>query len=382
MKSLHHFLYIIFPILNTVRCNIGDTDFWQPNLEDPYSDVRNICGNTILTCSQWRNDTLYGTVDSCCLPCECSVDCLASGTCCPDYVIPDAVNERQTLDGESVYYTKNNERCTSTEIILNPFLEPINVQEYLLVQACGSVNASPNVRYRCEHPSQLRVLDMRPVYSPNSGLNYRNIFCALCNDQAESSLIPWQDAAVCHDHMALGSLFPKELPGNVTFIDYVSSRLRTALFWTQPTLNSVARKACVSRNRVISHCTGYIYTPALRELCRDFDQIPVRSSDKIYRNIFCFACSRDMPMAAQSTNLSCSTVTEERSSPRVSIYMNIDLYVNGDDTTRPVLEEPSLCNRGELYIAVSRISKNAGRNNTLTQDTPNALPPSKDYSFS
>lgn len=358
MRFCQTFLYILFVSLTFVRRHRGITGVWEPDVGDPYSDVKNICGNIALTCSQWQNDTVYDNTDSCCIACECSDDCLASGTCCPDYEIPDTTAHRSDVGGESVYYTMNNERCTSTEIVLNPNRYPVNVQEYLLVHSCGSVNTSSTFRERCENPSQHDFMDMKPVYSPSTSLNYRNIFCALCNEQIESSLISWKDSAVCDNILSFTGLFSRvELSDNTTVIDFLSSRTTCTIFWTPPTDTSVAGKACVSRTSAISECTGRMYSPTLDDLCREFDQIPVRSPDKIYRNIFCFACSKDISMTANASKLSCSDAKKkERRFPGIQVKMNIEAFINTDDTG-PLLESPFLCNRGEVYITVSRISK-------------------------
>lgn len=357
MGICQNFLYIVFVSLTFVRSHRGIIGVWEPGTGDPYSDVRNVCGNITLACSQWRNDTVYDNMDSCCIPCECSGDCLASGMCCPDYKIPGTTTHRSDVGGESVYYTRNNERCTSTEIVLNPHRYTVKVQEYLLVHSCESVNTSSEFRERCENPSQHDFLDMKPVYSPSTRLNYRNIFCALWNEQIESSLIPWKDTAVCDNILSFTDLFSRvELSDNTTFIGFLSNRTTCTFFWTPPTDKSVAGKACVSRSSVISECTGRMYSPTLDDLCREFDQIPVRSPDKIYRNIFCVACSKDISMTANAPNLSCSDAKKERRFPGIQVYMNIEAFINTDDTG-PLLESPFLCNRGEVYITVSRISK-------------------------
>lgn len=349
------FLHTILGLLNTVCCHLGSTDVWTPNIEDPLSDVRNFCGNISFTCSQWQNVAVDEKVDSCCIPCECSDNCAASGLCCHDYASTDDGNDdsESKLDAQSFHYTKDNERCTSTKL-MNPLGSIPEDQGYLLVQQCGSVNTSSNIRERCEYPSLTSYIDRRPVYSPDTGLNYGNMACALCNGLGESFVIPWKDGAVCADLISLVILFVKELPVNTTFIDYVLGETHCSLFWTPPTENSVAGKSCVSLNTIVSECTGHMSSPTLEDLCVTFDRIPVRSSGKVYRNMFCLACSDDIPSDTGSGPISCSVLESKSDSPISDIYvhMNIDAFLNTDDKG-PMLEDPSLCNRGEVYIVVS-----------------------------
>lgn len=233
-----------------------------------------------------------GTGQGCCLPCECSPDCFARGTCCSD------VERSRSDPPEFESYTSDGRTCIDTFVLEYERKYTTQDKLYLLKQTCLNsftgvdINGRPistdELIYRCSFPDEFQLLDVTPVTSLASNQSYRNLFCAYCNNDG-TSLVDWELSLTCFSNEDLPkNLFNEQSTSQEVFQRILQDRL-CSVTWSQPP--EILVESCFASKYMMSDCPYYV-PEFIVSLCRDeLYFIPYRGNDAVYRNVFCYVCN-------------------------------------------------------------------------------------------
>ena len=106
--------------------------------------------------------------------CQCNAQCEVFGDCCADFQTHCQTN----LALEEIDYQKNLSVCTAV-------YHYKNTEVAYLICKCPLTWSEPIIRYRCgSHSINMHVYD-------KDGYNYRNIYCALCNNRTIADISFW-----------------------------------------------------------------------------------------------------------------------------------------------------------------------------------------------
>ena len=150
------------------------------------SYLMEICSNYI-GCQPVRTGRNNDIFSPCCTECDCSPSCSETHSCCP--------GSNSSLNGFQPYLSKRNDTICRDTVLkgesTNVFLYP----EYEFRQSCSEVTDNLTKIY-CEDIEETRksehISANTPMYDQQQKLNYRNIYCAKCNDANVENLLIWQ----------------------------------------------------------------------------------------------------------------------------------------------------------------------------------------------
>lgn len=208
--------------------------------------------------------------------CSCTVDCVEKGTCCADFatqlVKDDTLNETCVLpqfrkfmpDGKNhghSYFMRS--KCLA------------NFENKTVVQFCENID---------EHPRTFEsFLSHVPVTSIVTNKIYRNIYCAICNEEDEQQLLKWKTSVSCDKKVYV---FPRSF---ISLLDYIQREKLCNIFYYSSS-SSASPKKC-SWGVGITKCnhTGEIstYDPVLELGCNSYTSL----YNGYYRNVHCFMCN-------------------------------------------------------------------------------------------
>ena len=224
----------------------------------------------------------------CCIKCRCSQDCVTTGTCCIDFQVNDTHTEGNDETGSL------EERCIETAFgdtrVKNG---PIDINAHMLIMFCKKQTEKTidsDVINKCLYPNENIFDEILPVYSNNTERNYRNIYCAMCNEDANSTVAWGTEITVLKTNNIL-DIFPKnfEIFTNTTVLLELRNN-EHILFQTKPNNNKA--KECIEQYRVISKCRGSFLNQD-KQNCEQGLYSPVKGSLGIYRNVHCFRCNAE-----------------------------------------------------------------------------------------
>ena len=110
--------------------------------------------------------------------CQCDAQCEVFGDCCADFQTHCQVN----IALEEIDYQKNLSVCTAV-------YHKNKAEVAYLISKCPPTWSEPIIRYRCSsHSINMHVYD-------KDGYNYRNIYCALCNNRTIADISFWDIAS-------------------------------------------------------------------------------------------------------------------------------------------------------------------------------------------
>ncbi|XP_071175170.1 uncharacterized protein [Mytilus edulis] len=205
-----------------------------------------------------------------CPPCECDLDCVTRGDCCPDLFF-------------SLHLS-----CTETKLLQQNYHEP-DAPLFIMVGKC---NGKTSYRTRqCESTfSPGEHLQNGPVTSRKTGLTYRNKHCSQCFNESIKDLIPWRLEIDCL---------------KLTDFNFVSSYSEIISLATEQKCNifyAVSDSVRQPRNcSTVNEAPGYVnkcnitetwqnYDSSIEYACHHYD-----NRYKFFRNIFCFMCNPPKP---------------------------------------------------------------------------------------
>ncbi|XP_063439695.1 uncharacterized protein LOC134720991 [Mytilus trossulus] len=233
------------------------------------------CGKQL--CDQSKNishgyQLLYNTSVNLgvCPSCECDLDCVTRGDCCPDLFF-------------SLHLS-----CTETKLLHKKYNKP-DAPLFIMVGTC---NGTESERTRqCDSVFSPRDhLQNGPVTSRKTGLTYRNKHCSKCLNESIADLIPWRLEIDCLNFADFNFLssyseiisLATEQECNIFYIASDSIK--------QPRNCSTVNEAPGFVNKCNITGTWRNYDSSLEYACHHYD-----NRYKLFRNIFCFMCNPPEP---------------------------------------------------------------------------------------
>ena len=248
-------------------------DSFLSRFEDPVQAMLEFCPFT----QSCRKDNVTKEPEignKCCLPCDCSDRCYATGTCCTE--MTNGSRHQQHPDAS---FSLTEESCVSTFISSSD--NKIHNSSYMLFVNCSD-NRDYKLQNKCMHPDVMQIDEIIPVFSQKTNRHYRNIFCAKCNNDARY-LVHWRTRLICNSSVIMTSGFPK-ISDTFSVSEIISTNPGCSLLWDPPPESRVDH--CFDEQNLISDCNN----PFLDSLCKQY-YAPVNDNGIFYRNIFCMECA-------------------------------------------------------------------------------------------
>jgi hypothetical protein len=331
---------VIFLNVCTVLLTIFDQSYVFQILDDQNNQTSTLLNNDVaealdiekefcpMTC-KGSNFTDENRPNLCCIKCDCYQDCVASGTCC--------------IDAQSELTPTNyiQENCVQTAIgDKRKTTGIVDIDAYMLIQFCkseGVQDISDDVITKCLQADEDKIEEMLPVYSYVTEKNYRNIFCAMCNDDYENA-VPWESRITCDIFLRALFIFPKIAESSVL----LNIRHAEDCFLQIKPNNDKARE-CIDRNALISDCSLTQFSnPELINLCSEMYS-PVKGKMGIYKNVYCLQCNEGDFALLSSCNKNVPANVFKLTNLRIELYSQ--LYY---DHKKPP-EESFRCMTGTIY---------------------------------
>ena len=152
---------------------------------------------------------------------------------------------------------------------------------YQLISRCSSSNPDLTIRDLCENPDADRDLEtLFPVTDYSTGLDYRNQYCSLCDDQVDlDSVRRWAMDIGCENYIT----FTYEKLHHI-----IKERLCNVSF-VPPDQENI--EACMPYHIAVCNVSGLWqeYNETLELACNSF----IDPFNFTYKNVFCFLCNTD-----------------------------------------------------------------------------------------
>lgn len=226
-----------------------------------------------------RNYTF--TQQPACTPCECDDSCVRRSTCCPSKFY------RQTDTPDFIEY-QHNVNVTENDVPLScaePLWNPTGIKtgkSYWMVETC------PN-KVICISPPSVNVSSSTPVTSLATNQTYRNMQCALCNQEEVPNLVTWEKKKICIIRSDLMS--PEDI--STLYQSVISESPICNVGFYPPTSTEHVVKPCVTYTYDVN-CNDVelrilIDISYLTKACQE-NYLPYYSNRKLYKNVFCALC--------------------------------------------------------------------------------------------
>jgi len=345
-STLAHVLYDDSSSLQTVYSSedllVLLPDYLIEGLEDnkTWEVVNRLCPS-IQTCQQLEpgTDSREELTSDCCLKCQCDDECFAKGNCCHD---KGAL--AQTVDGRT---------CVPVDLLIREgsYHTHLSRNSYLLKQTCviALVDESIESRTRCMFPEEFNIDDITPVTSSITLVNYRNKFCAACNND-DVDLLPWEQELSCsHKNDLPPELFNGYLTKQERF-DIIRARGMCSIKWTS--FNDSNVTPCYRVTQLYSECPPYA-PDRLKQLCSSDDSpfIPYLGLRYRYKNMFCLACNIMSFKEPLGVPYGRCIIWDLISLPIVSTFIAVMDMTGSSTDANGASERPLLpkCDNGLLY---------------------------------
>ena len=263
---------------------------------------------------------LLSRYDICCTSCSCDESCFETKDCCLSMILKN--HSTKSLSQSEMNITKAKtgriiQECiaASSESYINKQI-PIKLFSYLMVAQCFLDRSNESLVKKCESPDHNIVDEAYPVTSLTSGHSYWNMFCSICNEDADR-LGRWR--RIDMPNIQMPPMSPQTSDFNRTM-----SRMGKVMF-IPPTNISV--KSCIRHQdtqrcyKNSSNIDGFNH---ILEACYRFFS-PVQTKSTIYANIFCFLC-------ANTKDVILSVGEKGACNFKPSLFTGFDVLLQFDDT--------------------------------------------------
>lgn len=256
--------------------------------------------------------------------CECDNDCSFYGDCCLD------ANSTASRSASSTSLT-----CQQTG----------TNSGYFTVSKCRRGWGDAEVRRKCEGlPNQQDPMSLVPVTTPTTTLNYRNRYCAACNN-VRDNLLFWKLGVECPE---LSTSMEKYVRNNLAYnINraswgvYLEGKFYICYLKPVAPKNSKNLRFCYPK--IISSCSSMWKDEFIRDKCESYTAyVHIREDDISYRNVHCAICSNVRP-----ARLSCEH-TFGKDFERTSFTTIFDIDLSKGNEIAPGGSTPR-CKKGEVY---------------------------------
>ncbi|XP_062580387.1 uncharacterized protein LOC134242329 [Saccostrea cucullata] len=234
-----------------------------------------------------RNYTF--TLHPSCTPCDCEDSCVRKATCCPSKfyrqaTIPDFIEYMPIEEGK-----QKGQSLSCLEPLWNKDTGISLDKSYWMIDTCKSGAT-------CLSPQSRNITHATPVTSLITNETYLNLQCSLCNNESIFDMVPWEREKICKNRSALFS--------NDNF-----ETLYQSVFSIKSPVCNIGFHPPKSIQKIINPCIKYTaqthpncnklhgLTEETKVLLLDACQIyylPYRTSNAIYKNIYCALCDIDV----------------------------------------------------------------------------------------
>ncbi|KAK6177899.1 hypothetical protein SNE40_012771 [Patella caerulea] len=205
-----------------------------------------------------------------CAPCFCDDDCYHFGDCCPDKILFD----------------KTPNITTSREYGCIPIKFYKNSKDYTkVIDECPETYTNQGVISNCYNNNSLHWKYIKPVTDPNTKLNFRNKYCAICNNVFDT--FGWSTQTDCSESSAYGtSTNPEDIYFTVLNSDKCSLSFKSDIGGERSC--SPVFKPFYSRCNETGRWS--FYDKDVDRACHLYTNVV----DGIYKNLFCRICNEDV----------------------------------------------------------------------------------------
>ncbi|CAH1781617.1 unnamed protein product [Owenia fusiformis] len=249
--------------------------------------------------------------------CFCDLDCLYYGDCCPDFIescLHTLSNETKILD------INRSERGKYD-------CEAINGTMYVyLKSSCDLAHHDSSLEVSCKTPKHYNdeIISQTPAVDPETGIMYKNIDCARCNNVKKPKL--WAIQTICEDRILTDHDVKNP---DMNFIKKILNSKSCASKFIPP--DNARVRSCVPTEYKCPSCAD----EGLSELCATSGLHPVQApTDEpnpvpgiVYHNKFCWFCANPTAMNHQSCHINLgyrSSATLELFSFQILVDVSVD----------------------------------------------------------
>ena len=277
------------------------------NLTKLLSDFVLTCGSSAGFCNQSQSPIqIEPTINPECADwLECGADCALASICAPD-----------------AKFAYINVSCVSTSIY--PLDENDSRYSYNMITHCGiSSTKNTGADALCTDLPERSMNNLhddafKPVISSSSLITYRNIYCAKCNDEDDTNIIPFKLEVKCYNQFDINSF--------KTLRDAWEAIYRNnCTIWYIPPYEHIGDvHYCPIEEDMISHCnvTGLWntadYDPLIEWACENFNS---KTYQWHYKNIYCYICNPTLVSKYNTELISSCNVTGELYYPHADPFM-------------------------------------------------------------
>ncbi|ESO98825.1 hypothetical protein LOTGIDRAFT_158775 [Lottia gigantea] len=201
-----------------------------------------------------------------CKYCFCDSTCSYYGDCCPDYPY---INQSKLMPHS----------CLPTQF-------PFRGKYFKIVGFCPENHEDNRMVERCKKTFVYNWKSIQPVSDQDTGLTYKNRYCASCNGVRGSRVVPWEIGAKCDGVTPeLDVLDSKQQ----VYISILTTEDCNVVF-VKP--DNISYRPCSTNDYILPrqcNSTGMssIEDPLVEKGCLTFQENIVR----FYPNVFCYICN-------------------------------------------------------------------------------------------
>ncbi|XP_066285410.1 uncharacterized protein [Branchiostoma lanceolatum] len=243
-----------------------------PECPDPTSSdfLTEMCGSLRVSC-QGRCESHYWSSDQC----QCDQDCSLFRDCCRDF--EEMCN--------TAAQTSSDRHHHKWKCLPGYHHHQHDEVAYWLVADCPDDCMDDVTRYQCsKHADPYNPADLiyrMPVQDGSTNVNFRNIFCARCNNVSMEDVITWDVVPVC---TGLTNSSAHPVGGAQMYNDILSG------YGDCPgTVKLEFNPDNVQARRCIPHEVDMSNENCNATACRSYDLL-LKGDHKIYKNIHCALC--------------------------------------------------------------------------------------------
>ena len=230
------------------------------------------------------------SVKSACLKCSCDSNCDQKGNCCPaGFETPKESNSYLYQNPKPNHTFACVVPRSNTDYRGEPGQEVNKALGLYMVSSCKEGQTDK----RCTSANVEVLEEKLPQTSRTTGLIYRNIYCATCNN--ETDITPWKPYITCSDYVLVKAdvlLFPSSV--EKIYKEAVSSEdVACGVEFRQPDGFDSSHDICYA-DELVSTCGSS--NESIAKACRDISLPYFYKEDNkttAYANVFCYLCQNN-----------------------------------------------------------------------------------------
>ncbi|CAC5416741.1 unnamed protein product [Mytilus coruscus] len=195
------------------------------------------------------------------------------------------------------YDAQEEEHCPNIDIPITSTLRT-SKHSYYMFANCATDFIDSDIINKCtsdqRHVDLFDINLFVPVSPINKTIVYKNIYCALCNNERESNIESWEAYVFCNN----GTPFMQTPSNYKELLQEVQSSQMCKIRFSH---RSRGFEKCNWGEYTRCNQTGYWtnYSMAIDHACNNYTSVYMGQ----YRNVFCYMCNTDRPPKMGCTNL-------------------------------------------------------------------------------